>query len=97
MSDNVHPEILQHLIEISKRAVKAENIDDSTAETIAESIADQVKKHWAGQQIYIPFAVNEEIKIKHKIIKQQFTGNNQADLARKHGLSLQRIYTILKK
>lgn len=50
-----------------------------------------------GRQFYIPTAKVLEVGIRDNQLLQDFNGANVDDLARKYGLSIQRVYDIIKK
>lgn len=91
-------ELLQDLadklaVQISSRA----QVDADEAKRIAEEIAATVADDWGGQSIYIPKDDLARRSALHEQIWEKFTGDNQAELAAKFGLSVPGVYRILKR
>ena len=57
-------------------------------------IVDWLDRH-QGQNIYLPRTEHLTRQLKCERIKQEFTGQNHRELARKFGISLTQVYRIL--
>ncbi len=67
------------------------------AEEDALLVVNAILETMGGTTVYIPMGLMANISERDAIIKREFTGNNHTDLARRHGLSVQHVYRILKK
>lgn len=69
------------------------SLQPHTAVALAAQVEDRVRLRMGGVKSYVA-----QIDRKKRIatINAEFTGANQADLARKHGLSVRRIEQIVK-
>jgi Mor family transcriptional regulator len=52
--------------------------------------------HWGGQNIYFPMGLSYKLSQRDQAIYNEFNGINHSELARKHHVSLQWIYKIVK-
>ena len=75
---------------------KHEGISKEMAVNIALEASENTRHMWAGTLVYIPKDSARFYKAKSEKIRNDFTGRNHRELAFKYGLSLQRIYKILK-
>lgn len=71
-------------------------LDQDAARQAAQAVAVHMADHWGGQSIYFPMGLARRISERDSRIRQEFTGSNHGDLARKYGVSLQWIYKIVK-
>ncbi|MCM2494578.1 Mor transcription activator family protein [Burkholderia glumae] len=91
------PELLVDLsVQIAQALVELASIDTDQAEQIGREIADRMAGHWGGQNIYFPMGVSYRLSQRDRQIFEEFRGDNQAELARKFGVSLQWVYKIIK-
>ncbi|AUK44873.1 MULTISPECIES: Mor transcription activator family protein [Pasteurella] len=92
------PEILLELAKyIELTLVKKIEIEAENARQIGIEIAQTISKNWGGSVVYIPrnliFILNE----RDRKIFNEFNGTNHRDLAKKYGVSMQWVYTIVKR
>lgn len=66
------------------------------AEEVGQAVADLMAMHWGGQNIYFPMGLSYRLSKRDLQIYDEFNGTNHADLARKHRVSLQWVYKIVK-
>jgi len=66
-------------------------------EIAARIITAKIRKNFGGSLLYIPKDTKQTLANRNKLIQAQFTGSNHLELANKYGLTLQRIYKIIKK
>ncbi|HDR1038462.1 TPA: hypothetical protein QB307_000842 [Pasteurella multocida] len=78
-------------------AIKESLGQGGTHEEITQNIINKIYLHNGGMVIYIPKGNSTNINSRNRLIRQEFTGDNHAFLAKKYGLSLQMIYNILRK
>lgn len=67
------------------------------AEVDAEVAVRAIYMTFRGAQVYIPFSAATERAFLHARIFAEFDGHNQQELCRKHEMSVQAIYRIIKK
>lgn len=73
------------------------DIDNQSAEQIAHHLAEELRKHWGGSQLYIPKTSIVQLHKRDLDIYNQFTGNNVHELGREYNLSEVTIYQIIAK
>ncbi|HGB3471632.1 TPA: Mor transcription activator family protein [Salmonella enterica subsp. diarizonae serovar 61:l,v:z35] len=68
-----------------------------TACRVASIFADRMSFVWANNVIRIPKGVAYNTLKRNKALFDDFDGNNHAILGRKYGVSIQRVYSIVKE
>ncbi|NMY40903.1 Mor transcription activator family protein [Pseudomonas sp. WS 5013] len=88
------------LADVADRAaciLKGCGMGEQEAQDAGDAIADDLADNWGGQFITVP----KDMKYRHakraQQIHDEFNGTNHAELATKHGLSVNAIYKILKR
>jgi Mor family transcriptional regulator len=90
------PELLTDLAQsIAAFLQELIELDQERSVHVGEEIANRVARHWGGQLIYVPIGI-VKMSERDMAIWNEFDGRNHSDLARKHGVSLQWIYKIVK-
>jgi len=89
--------VISNINEIIRVSLMELGIDQQEAETSANNASQKVKQVFAGCMVYIRKDSSLELLERDKKILKDFTGKNQIELSRKYGLTVQRIYMILKK
>lgn len=87
-------ELAQHTSNILHEAV---DIDIRTADQIGEAVASRMMQVWGGQNVYFPMGMAWRVSQRDQEIFSDFNGKNHHDLARKYGVSLQWIYSVVKR
>lgn len=82
---------------IADRARKDLKIPKAQAEEFGADVADYVGEAYGGQNFYIPMDMIGRIRTRDSQIYDEFSGDNQEELAIKYGLSTQHIYRILRR
>ncbi|POA99713.1 DNA-binding protein [Chromobacterium sinusclupearum] len=91
------PELLTDLTDHIALALRQlANTESRQAEKIAQEITRRMAQHWGGQNIYFPLGKSSKSAERDRQILQEFNGGNHAELALKHGISVQWVYKILK-
>jgi Mor family transcriptional regulator len=90
------PEYLASLITYTTCELVKNGIDKENAERIAHDVSKQMCEQWGGQIIYFPYWMRMELSARDRKIYEEFNGHNHADLCRRHEISLQSIYRIIK-
>lgn len=96
-AQNRSPELLREIHEAVTTAFLGAGKPQDVAEDDAGLVVDTLTSTFGGEMLYIPSALMDRIDERHKRIREEFTGDNQRQLARKHGYSIQHIYRIIKK
>lgn len=89
-----YPDILAGLARLAyARATRY--LDERQASALALEIAEEIRCTQGGSQSYIPQGRDLERRVRNDAIWREFNGHNYAALARRHGLSVAMIYSIL--
>jgi len=90
------PELIRDLLDKSAAVLEKQvRMAPEDARQAALAIVKQLAKDWGGQQIYIPKAMMLELDERDRQIYAEFNGHNQPQLAKKHGISVVRVYQII--
>lgn len=91
------PELMNNLFEVISDSLRNNGISEDEAISIAIDVTNEVIHNWRGQQIYIPQALQMQLSQRDLHIYHSFNGYNHAELAKKYGISMQRVYQIIAK
>lgn len=91
------PELIAFLQDTVKAILKDRGISSEQSEEIAVEVADQLSFEWGGAMIYVPKATANLLALRNEKIIAEFNGSNQAELRMKYNVSLQWIYSLLRK
>jgi Mor family transcriptional regulator len=89
------PETLRLIADTVERYLREIDIDADRAKAVGENVAEAVREQLGGQLVYIQKGRSMMARRRYELIYAEFTGDNQADLARRHGMGLQRIYRVI--
>lgn len=91
------PELLADLGEHTA-AILCEKVglDGDEATQVARELVDRMRLIWGGQLLYFPKGDSMEIAERDLEMWADFTGDNQAALAKKYKLSIQQVYKRLR-
>jgi Mor family transcriptional regulator len=95
--DRKTPDLIAFLQDTVKAILEGRQIPFDQAEEIAVQIADQVSFEWGGAMIYIPRSVANLLTRRNEKILAEFNGANHVELSRKYKVSVQWIYSLLRK
>ncbi len=90
------PELLLDLADKVADQLTRAGLDLDQATRIGSDIASSIAKDWGGQNIYVPLGLSIFLSKRDQEIYEEFNGSNHAVLARKHHVSEQWIYSIVK-
>lgn len=89
------------LFDLAKRVqnmlVKKVGLEDALAQHIGFEISRELAENWGGQQIYVPQWLCMMRHSRDEEIWREFNGHNHAALAKKYRISLQWVYSIVKR
>lgn len=94
--EKVH-NFIQSLYHAAYQRLMQTNMNKEQADSIACEITNNVLDEFGGENLYIPRNITGKVAKRNARIFVEFTGNNHDLLAKKYGLTLQRIYTIIKE
>lgn len=99
MTVNVEmPELLNELAEKTAKILRDRvDIDKDLAAHVGAELARNLAETWGGQTVYIPQGMGMYIHERDEQIFSEFNGTNHAELARKYKISMQWVYSIVKK
>ena len=93
-----HLELLEDVQAKVAAMVRAEfSADERRGSLFGRRVADMLADEWGGQSIYVPKDVARRCLKRNVRLFDEFTGSNVAELARKYGLSEQRVYAVIKQ
>lgn len=90
-------ELLQDVADQVCEALTECGVLSAAATSAGQAVAAHLAAQWGGQLIYFPKGMASIVQEKRRQIVQEFTGNNHAELARKHGVSVTHVYAILRE
>lgn len=70
---------------------------EALAAEFGRRVADMLTDDWGGTSVYIPKDKVRRLRKRNARIYAEFTGFNVAELARKYGISEQRVYILIKE
>ena len=97
MADRVHELIEGMAASVASQLVLLANIPRSRAEKISEEVVDYVIDEFGGESFYIPRNVSGRAKKRNRQIYDEWRGDNYDELAKKYGITRQRVYAIIKE
>lgn len=72
----------------------AVNKDDAAA--LGLRVANMLAEDWGGTSVYVPKDVAGRLTARNRALYAEFRGDNIHEIARRYGLSEQRVYSIIK-
>lgn len=96
--DDRRAELLDDVaVKIARMATAATPpMSEAEARRFGQRVADMLAEDWGGSSVYIPKDLARRFRRRDASIYAEYTGANIDDLARKYGLTPQRIYAIIK-
>ena len=96
MANPAYPEILSDLCDQVALKLVEQGIAPDKAADAGLAVAEHIREHWGGQPIYLPKGAQYEFSRRDLELFERFNGSNHAALARDYGLTVVRIYQIVK-
>ncbi|WGE32280.1 hypothetical protein NYR60_01290 [Actinobacillus genomosp. 2] len=75
----------------------AERFAIKNSDELYSFLMERISHHCGGSSIYIPKGSSNKASARARLIAKEFNGKNHAYLAKKHGISVQWVYHIVKK
>ncbi len=92
-----HLELLEDVqAKVAAMAMAEFSADERRGSFFGRRVADMLADEWGGQSIYMPKDVARRCLKRNIRLFDEFNGSNVAELARKYGLSEQRVYAVIK-
>lgn len=92
------PELFSHLAAIVSEVNQEHGMDEPKAVAAGWGVVQRFKADFRGQQVYVPKGHMAELAARNTAIYEAWRLGVRADvLARRHGLALQHVYTIVNK
>jgi Mor family transcriptional regulator len=91
------PELLADMHGALSAAFQKDGKSQNDAEHDADIALEAMVENFGGETVYLPTAALAKAEERNARIRQEFTGNNHRELARKFGNSIQHIYRVVKK
>ena len=79
------------------RSHLGQHVSPQEADLIASDMTDRLTDHWGGQTLIIPKDYHWKLSQLDDQIYREFTGNNYAELAQKHGVHERTLRRIIKR
>lgn len=73
------------------------DVDPEQARQVGLAAADAVRRHFGGEQVYIPKGLALAISERDREIWRKFNGRNHLELAKEYGLTARQIYSIIAR
>ncbi|EBT6969480.1 DNA-binding protein [Salmonella enterica subsp. enterica serovar Poona] len=87
-------ELAQHTSETIREII---DIEPAIADQIGQATANRMMQVWGGQNVYFPMGMVWKVSQRDREIFHEFDGRNHHELARKFGVSLQWVYSVVKR
>ncbi|EAM8421895.1 Mor transcription activator family protein [Salmonella enterica] len=98
MGATTQKELMDGLMEaVVVTLTERQHVPFNTACRVGQAFADRMSFVWANGVIRIPKGIAYNTLKRNKALFDDFDGNNHAHLGRKYGISIQRVYTIVKE
>ncbi len=92
------PELLMDLADKAAKILQDRiELEPDIAAHVGSELARSMAESWGGQTIYVPQALGMFAHERDVQIYREFNGTNHAELARKYQISMQWVYSIVKK
>ncbi|OZI14631.1 hypothetical protein CE195_07415 [Sodalis-like symbiont of Philaenus spumarius] len=93
-----HNELLDYLAKSVCVVLSAEStLSQEEVQRVVEGVQTRLASVWANNWVYIPKQMHCRNLLRYQQIFADFDGGNHPALSQKYGLSIQRIYAIIKK
>lgn len=97
MAQREYPELLSDLSEQVRDRLLALPLPADQAARVGRDVAEHIRKHWGGQQIYIPRGDAFTLEERDLEIYRKFNGSNYPELTREYDLSEPHIRRVVNE
>lgn len=91
-----YPELISYIAINVRDTLFSEGAKTESANAVALAVAERLIECFGGQSIYVPKATITLVSRRNLKLYEEFDGKNTDTLARKYGLTVQRVYQIIK-
>ncbi len=92
------PELFSHLAAIVMEVAHEHGLEEPMATAAGWAVVQRFKADFRGQQVYVPKGHMAELAARNAAIYEAWRLGVRADvLARRHGIALQHVYTIVNR
>ena len=91
------PAVLAELYDITSDGLKKAGYKQEDCQSISGVVIKALSAMGGGRYFYMPASGSWERSVRDTQLFQDFTGTNIEDLVRKYGISLQSVYSIIRK
>ncbi len=100
MSDQVapggeYPELLEHIAATVSATLVDLGLEVDQARAAGLGCAEAVRRHFGGQQLYIPMGLRYELSSRDREIYAKWNGRNDLELCREYNMSDRRLRQIV--
>jgi Mor family transcriptional regulator len=88
---------LMEMIDFVSHAFVSKGKPKAVADAEAEVAVVAIYKEFRGSTVYIPLLTATEKALLHMRIFDEYDGKNVNEIAKRHGMSVQNVYRIIKK
>jgi len=93
-----YPELFADLAaQVAEQIIERGMAEEQVAKEIGAGIAEYIREHWSGINMYIPKGRRMEELKRDATIYDEYSGSNAQELARKYGMALASIYRIVAR
>ena len=90
-------DLLEEMATHMERELIKGGVAPEMAREKAVTVTESVRRNYAGAPVYIQQGWKKKHQERNKKIVAEFNGNNHIELAQKYGISMMRVYQIIKK
>lgn len=91
-----YPELISYIAINVRDTLLTEGTKIEAANAVALATAERLIESFGGQSIYVPKATITLVSRRNLKLYEEFDGKNAITLAHKYGLTVQRVYQIIK-
>lgn len=90
-----YPELLSDVADHLTNVLAALGIDREVAAEAGREVAEFLREHWGGQNVYLPKGTLFDLSERDVEIWEKWNGRNVLELCREYGITRQRLYQII--
>jgi len=72
------------------------SVSEADARAFGRRVADMLAEDWGGSNVYIPKNMASRFRNRDATLYREYRGDNIAELAKKYGITQQRVYAVIK-
>lgn len=95
ISDQAYPEVMREIADVVARSLVEGGLQHERALALGEAAAEAVRERHGGTLMYLPKGHTMKTRRRWQALWDEFTGDNHAALAVKHGMNVKGVYKVL--